>query len=296
VESQIVNRAARLSDVRLEGRVRRRVRRVAPACAVLIALAAVAVPRAQAPDDRTKAYDEALDLYVRDGLVYYRALKATRGRFDGYVNSLASASIDSAGQPEQEAFWLNAYNAFVLQTVLDHYPIAGRSREYPVKSIRQVPGAFERLPHRAAGRTVTLDQIEQTILPSFHDPRLFLALGRGAVGSSRLRSEAYVGHELERQLSEQANECLSHAQCVSVDIGGNRLRASSIFSWREQDFDAAYAGKAPAAFQARSAGERAVIGFVEPHLLTTERDFLAQNQFKMEYIPFDWTLNDLTGR
>ena len=256
----------------------------------------VAVPKAQVPDERLKAYDDVLDTYVRDGMVYYRALKSTRGRFDGYVNALAGASIDSASQAAQEAFWLNAYNAFVLQTVLDHYPIAGRSRDYPAKSVRQIPGAFERLTHRAAGRTVTLDQIEQTILPTFHDPRLFLALGRGAVGSSRLRSEAYAAAKLESQLTEQAGECLNHSQCVSVDIDGNRLRASSIFSWREQDFDAAYADKAPDGFRTRSAGERAVIGFVAPHLLATEREFLEKNEFKMEYIPFDWTLNDLTGR
>ena len=42
------------------------------------------------------------------------------------------------------AFWLNAYNALVLKTVVDHYPIPGASAGYPAKSIRQIPGAFER--------------------------------------------------------------------------------------------------------------------------------------------------------
>jgi hypothetical protein len=266
--------------------------------ALLIAIGVVAIPSArQMPtDSRAKAYDDALDLYVRDGMVYYRQLKGARVPFDSYVSSLATASIESASRENQIAFWINAYNAFVLQTVIDHYPIVGRSKEYPAKSIRQIPGAFERLPHRAAGRTITLDEIEQTVLPSFHDPRVFLALGRGAMGSSRLRSEAYTGAELERQLSEQASECLNHAQCVSVDIAEDRLRVSAIFSWREQDFVAAFAGRAPAAFAARSPIERAALAFVNPRLLTTERDFLAKNDFKMEYIPFDWSLNDLTGR
>ncbi len=43
---------------------------------------------------RRKSYDELLDLNVRDGLVYYRALKADRGRLDAYVSSLATASLD----------------------------------------------------------------------------------------------------------------------------------------------------------------------------------------------------------
>jgi hypothetical protein len=264
---------------------------------MLVVCGALALPRAQAPvDARVKAYDDVLDLYVRDGLVYYRALKGSRARFDEYVNSLAHVSLDGASREEQMAFWINAYNAFVLQTVINNYPVVARSREYPARSLRQVPGAFERLPHQAAGRMVTLDQIEQTILASFHDPRVFLALGRGAAGSSRLRSEAYTAGELERQLSEQAGDCLNHAQCVSVDIPGRKLRVSAIFSWREQDFAAAFGDKAPATYASRSPLERAVIAFVAPRLVSTERDYLAKNDFTMEYIPFDWTLNDLTGR
>ena len=274
---------------------------------VLTFCAMGAAPRAQdgAPgiDAHRQTLDEILDLYVRDGFVYYRALKVERGRLDGYVSGLATAApggnvgnVDSAPRDEQIAFWLNAYNAIVLQTVIDHYPIAGKSREYPARSIRQIPGAFERLPHRVAGKMVTLDQIEQTILPAFHDARVFLALGRGAAGSGRLRSEAYTASRLEQQLAGDASECLNHEQCVDVDREANAVKVSAIFSWREKDFVAAYADKAAAVFSTRSPIERAVLAFVDPRLLTTEREFLAKNTFKVEYIPFDWDLNDLTGR
>ncbi|MBI4484563.1 MAG: hypothetical protein HY655_00990, partial [Acidobacteria bacterium] len=42
--------------------------------------------------------------------------------------------------------------------------------------------------------------------------------------------------------------------------------------------------------------ERALLAFVQPKLLTTEKEFLEKNQFQVTYTPFDWTLNDLTGR
>src|SRR5947207_3184841 len=158
---------------------------------------------------RRKTFDEFLDLYVRDGYVYYRALRSERSRFDMYVNSLADVEVGSLPRDDQLAFWLNAYNALVLRTVIDHYPIQGRSPDYPPKSIRQIPGAFERLTHRVAGRTLTLDQIEQTILPEFHDPRVYFALGRGAIGGGRLRSEPFAGAKLETQLTETANECIA---------------------------------------------------------------------------------------
>jgi hypothetical protein len=258
-----------------------------------------AEPRAQENSDeaaRRRNLDQVLDLYVRDGLVYYRALKGDRRRLDAYTAAIASTPIASAPRDEQVAFWLNAYDALVLRTVVDHYPISQRSHEYPIHSIRQIPGAFESLRHQVAGRSLTLDQIEQTVLAGFGDPRVFLALGRGALGSGRLRSEAFAPETLEKQLAEAAAECTSHGQCVTVDRLQNRVLISSIFSWRSKEFSDVYSQKAPPAFSTRSPIERAALAFIQPKLTTTEKDFLAGNEFKVEFSKFDWSLNDLTGR
>src|SRR5574338_792821 len=66
--------------------------------------------------------DQILDVNVRDGLVYYRALKSDRSRLDRYVASLDVPAQTYAGwaREKQIAFWLDAYNAFVLETVIDH--------------------------------------------------------------------------------------------------------------------------------------------------------------------------------
>ena len=257
---------------------------------------ALAISAVAAQDNPARLLDESLDLYVRDGLVYYRALKSDRSRLDRYVNGISSADVAGRPRDEQIAFWINAYNAIALKTVIDNYPIVLRSKEYPARSIRQVPGAFERNPHRVGGKNVTLDQIEQTILADFGDPRVFLALGRGAIGSGRLRSEAFSASALERQLTEVANECATRSQCVDINKQANEVRVSSIFSWRQKEFSAVYADKADKLFASRSPIERAVMALVSPRLLTTEREFLEPNQFKVVYIPFDWSLNDLTGR
>ena len=271
-------------------------------CAVLILALALATGASEPAQEnaadaaRRKVLDEILDTYVRDGFVYYRSLKIERSRLDGYLNQLASSNIDSLSRDEQLAFWLNAYNALVLRTVIDHYPVQGRSAVYPARSIRQVPGAFERLPHRVAGRSLTLDQIEQTVLPAFHDPRVYFALGRGAIGSGRLRSEAFAGSRLEAQLAEVANECASRPECVQVDRANDKVLASAIFSWHDKEFADKFADAARQAFAGRSAIERAILALVEPKLLTIEREHLAKNTFELVYKPFDWSLNDLTGR
>jgi Protein of unknown function, DUF547 len=260
------------------------------------ALSVIASPRAQESDPKLTGIDFILDTYVRDGEVYYRALKSDRARLDTYVASLSAAPVAQQPRDTQLAFWLNAYNALVLRTVIDHYPIQGRSADYPAKSIRQIPGAFERLTHRVAGKTLTLDQIEQTVLSEFHDPRVYFALGRGAVGGGRLRSEPFVGAKLEAQLADTANECITRAQCVHIGRDTNKVEANAIFSWREKEFAAAYAAGAVGTFERRSPIERAVLAFVQPKLLATETEFLAKNTFQVVYKPFDWTLNDLTGR
>jgi uncharacterized protein DUF547 len=264
--------------------------------ACLLFVSTTSAQESAAEGGRRKALDQLLDLYVRNGDVYYRALKSDRSKLDSFVSQQSTAAVDKMSREEQMAFWLNAYNALVLKTVIDHYPIAGRSADYPAKSIRQIPGAFERLQHRVAGRTVTLDQIEQTILSGFNDPRVFLALGRGAEGSARLRSEAFVPARIEEQLAESVSECPTRAQCFRIDRENGKVYVSSIYSWREKEFAAAYADKAPAAFASRSPIERAIVALIQPKLLPSEREFLQKNSFQVVYDPFDWSLNDLTGR
>src|SRR4029453_2992166 len=197
--------------------------------------------RAQAAataDALHRPFDQILDLNVRDGLVYYRALRSDRGRLDRYAASLNVAPdvYESWPREQKMAFVLKCYNAFVLQTVIDHYPIRGSSKSYPANSVRQIPGAFEQAKHRVAGRSLTLDDIEKTVLPEFKEPRLYLALGRGAVGSGRLRSEAYVGDRLKQQLDDLQQEFVSEQSMIKIDRGANVVSVTGIVSWRSAEF------------------------------------------------------------
>ena len=242
--------------------------------------------------------DALLDLYVRDGLVYYRALAGDRRKLDAYIAALdGPAARDIANRPkdEQIAFWLNAYNATVLRSVIDNYPINGHAASYPSNSLRQVPGVFEKAIHHIAGRSLTLDQIETTVIAGFHDPRLYLALGRGAVGSPRLRSEAYTADTLGAALSSVASEFATGGTQLDISEATGTISLTAVLSWRQADFVAAYADGADARYKQRSPLERALMAFITPNLLPHEREFVEQNTFKVQFSPFDWRLNDLTG-
>ena len=270
---------------------------------VLVLLFAFATLSAQDPappavDPLHRPFEEILDVYVRDGLVYYRALKSERGRFDRYVQSLAETSADTVKgwtPARQLAFWINAYNAYVLRTVIDHYPIRGKAPEYPANSIRQIPGAFERTTHRAGGRTFTLDALERDVIAGYGDPRALFALSRGAMGGGRLKSEAFTSERLDTQLTTMTSELVTRRVLVFVDAQNGRLSVNPIFSWREAAF-VKMADQAPAVYAERSALERAVLALIDPLLVPNESEFLKKNTFRMVFHDFDWTLNDLTGR
>jgi len=269
----------------------------------LASLAGSAITRAQlySPPPDLEAihvpYDGVLDTNVRDGLVYYRALQQDRSRLTRYLGLLAgttAAEVEKWNREGQIAFWINAYNAFVLDTVARNYPIRGASKQYPANSIRQIPGAFETAKHSAGGRSLTLDQIETTVLAGYNDPRIFIALGRGAIGSGRLRSEAYSGPRLEQQLAQLTQQFATSPQYVRIDPLTEKVRVSPILSWRGPSFIATYAPKS-IDLPKRTPIEQAVIGFVRPYLLPAEEDFLKKNTWQLDYLDFDWRLNDLTG-
>jgi len=264
-------------------------------CSVPLAGAIQQPPSTVEPFHRP--FDQLLDLNVRDGFVYYRALHGDRGRLDRYAASLnvAAATYDRWTREQKMAFWVNAYNAFVLQTVIDRYPIRGRSANYPPNSIRQIPGAFDQTKHRAAGKSLTLDDIEKTVLPQFKEPRLYLALGRGAAGSGRLRSEAYTADRILQQLGDLQSEFVSEQTMLKIDRAAGEMSVTPIVSWHEAEFVAAYDPGATGTFAARSPIERALVAFIAPRLLPLEKDFVQKNAFKLTYHPFDWRLNDLTG-
>jgi hypothetical protein len=266
--------------------------------AVTPALAQGAAPPALIPGLH-RPLDELLDLYVRDGFVYYNALKSDRGKLDQYIRALDSpAGVAQANGTREEklAFWINAYNALVLQSVVNNFPIRGRAKEYPPTSIRQIPGAFERQTFRAGGQTVTLDGIEKDILAPLGDARAFLALGRGSVGGGRLRSEAYDPKRIDAQLEQVAAESLARREIVRFDLLNNQITVTPVLSWRQPEFVASFAKKAADVFNQRSPIERAVLGLIRPYLKPSEVVDLEKNTFRITFHEFDWRLNDLSNR
>ena len=249
------------------------------------------------PADRHAPLDRILDTYVRDGYVYYNALKAGRNALDQYVTSLdvAPELLARMTESDRRAFWLNAYNAVVLRTVINGYPINGKAASYPAKSVGQLPGAFDKVRHRVAGQVLTLNEIEN-LIAAFGDARLLLALGRGTIGSARLRSEVYRGTRLDEQLTDAVKGFVRGARNFKLDRDTGALKVTPLLSWRGPNFVASFAAASGAEMWAnRTPLERAIVAMAYPHLFPSEKAVLALNTFQMSFGEYDWRLNDLTG-
>ena len=249
---------------------------------------------AQSQADRV--FDQILDQYVRDGMVYYAALRLERGALDRYVEAMVErpAGFDAWSESRRLAYWINGYNALVLRTVIDHYPIRGTSSEFPDDSVMQIPGVFSGREHQIAGRRLTLQAIENDVIAAFGDPRAHLALGRGAAGSPRLRSETFTEGRLEAQLRAVVADFATTPHHLTLDRADDEVVVSAVVGWRADQF-AALGGAAVDAGAGRSPIERALVALVAPELFQSEREFLARNTFRLRYRDFDWRLNDLTG-
>lgn len=261
-------------------------------CAADLRAQTLASPREPAGTFDYSSYAEVLRSFVSEaGLVDYAALAQRREPLDRFVSQLAAVDprqLEQSPKPAQLAFWINAYNALTLRVVLDHYPIrAGffRSLLYPANSIRQIPGVWDEIRFTVAGRERTLDEIEHQILRRrFHEPRIHFALVCAALGCPPLRREPYEERRLEEQLDDQVRRFLTDPRKFQWDEERRMLRISPIFRWFEEDFS----GACPEG----GGGRSAVLCFLQRYLPASQRRLLSSSSLRIEYLDYDWSLND----
>ncbi|MBI5248739.1 MAG: DUF547 domain-containing protein [Desulfomonile tiedjei] len=243
-------------------------------------------------------YAAALKSYLDDkGMVDYKGLKSNRKPLDDFISSLSSLDpkiYEGWNDKEKIAFWINAYNALTLKAIIDHYPIEAsllKSLVYPKNSIRQIPGVWDKLTFAVMGRDMTLDGIEhETLRAKFNEPRIHMALVCAAMGCPPLRNEPYITAKLDAQLDDQAAKFLRDPEKFRIDRSNDKVYLSSIFDWFGQDFVKTYGTDKE--FKGFSEKERAVLSFVSSYLESADKAYLLKGGFSIEYLKYDWSLNE----
>ncbi|MCI0697837.1 DUF547 domain-containing protein [candidate division KSB1 bacterium] len=207
--------------------------------------------------------------HVRPGLVEYATIKKNPDELKALVVALANFDLKALGGGHAEkAFWINAYNLLVIHTVVTHYPI---------KSPMDVPGFFDRAQHRVAGDSLTLNEIENNKLrEKYGDARIHFALVCAAKGCPELINQAYFAKDLGERLNIQTRAALNNFKHVRVSLATKQVLVSEIFKWYETDF---------------TSKGKTVIDYINQY-----RSEKFPADFSIGYIPYDWTLNDLSSQ
>lgn len=259
------------------------------AALAIVALAAGAQatePAACADIDHTHAaWTKLLQTYAApqshgERLDYARWQREGQAELDAYLRSLAAvcpATYAGWSPPQQIAFWLNAYNAYTVRLVLDHYPITS------IRQIGLLPfAAFRRrfIPiHVLGDRDLSLDAIEHDVLrKGFHEPRIHFALVCAAVSCPKIGTEAYRAADLDAQLTARGRAFLADGTKNHYVASLKTLYLSPIFDWYRADFEAA-------------AGS--LVAFVAPYLPEPEATAVREPGVKIVFLPYEWALNGL---
>ena len=256
----------------------------------LLWAAGVAPSFAASFDHEHPEFAQILKQHVRDGRVDYAALKQDRAPLDQYVQNVGAvdgATLSSFSRDQQLAYWINAYNAFILTTIIDNHPIRGRTLvglAFPSNSIWQISGAFKGARFTAGGRKLSLDDLEHKIIrPTFKEPRVHMALVCAALGCPVLRSDPYRAAALDEQLSVQSRRYLSDSvHGARLDPNKRVLYVSAIFKWFDEDFAALGNGDS----------RRGILEFVARHGDAARAAALREGKWQLKYLDYDWQLNE----
>ena len=266
---------------------------------VLMALVLAGATGAAEPEGIDyEPYTEVLERHVdAKGLVDYRALKADRGPLDRVVQALGTldrGTYKALSDDKKIALLINAYNAFALKLIIDNYPIESsflKSFVYPENSIRQIDGAFDEKTFELMGQPVTLDDIEHGMLrEEFGEPRIHMAVNCASTSCPPLRAEPYRGAELDEQLADQSRRFLSEPRNFRIDRDAGTVYLSSIFEWFGEDFVGRH--EPSEGFEGKSEKVRSVLSFVSGYLDDQAAAYLRRGNYDVEYIDYDWSLNE----
>lgn len=243
-------------------------------------LAAWASP-ALAFDHSHKLWDASLKQYVENGYVHYGVWKRNKADLQRYLAELQAVNIMEAEKwsPVQRyAFWINAYNALVVSTILDHYPFKLGSK---IVSIR---GMHDDKHMAIAGQEVSLDDIRDHILRktetrqfllsdvmgrdtqmgSGANLRVLLSICNGTITAAPLRSEAYVADRLDKQLDDQVRRVINSKDYLEVVVGQKTMKTGYVFKEFKDDFRAYSAY--PALFGKSPTKDRGLLRFIFHYL------------------------------
>lgn len=241
------------------------------------------------------ALDSFLKRHVDEqGRINYSAAAKDRADLDQYLDLIKKAdiiAIQAGPKPESLAFWLNVYHAGLIALVLENYPMIS-SENIPSFWERQFLDVGLKLP--GSKLRYSLSQIRNEKLSKSSDEKVHLVLATASVSGPLFPRDVFTGPRAIGQLFKRTRAEVSRPDIVNIDLAAKRVVLAAFFKWYSPDFMKNF--NRPKRLAKLSQPDTAVINFLIRYSKNIdEMRFLKSGQFKIEYAPYNWALNDRTA-
>jgi chemotaxis protein histidine kinase CheA len=177
-----------------------------------------------------KAFDDLLRKYVSStGKVNYSGFKKDQAKLKGYLKELEGQAVESGWSKNKKlAYWINAYNAYTIDLIVNNYP---------VKSITDLEGGkpWDKKFINLNGKTLSLNNIENDIIrPTFKDARIHFAVNCAAKSCPPLLNKAWTADNLQSELEKRTKAFINDSSYNTISTGSATI--SKIFEWYAVDF------------------------------------------------------------
>ena len=184
-------------------------------------------------------YDSLVKKYVSLAGVNYKKWKADAAdmkQLGDVMEAIGQEVLTGKSREERLAFYLNAYNAHILQRILQDYPtdgpggggLFGRNRFFKAKILG------------VAGQITSFDLLENEIIrPQFEEPRIHFALNCASASCPPLHPQAFRAATLDATLTALTKAFVTSNPEGVKNVGWKKVSVSKIFDWYGDDFEAA---------------------------------------------------------
>ena len=210
-----------------------------------------------------KDSEDFLFKYVSGGQINYGLVKRNIKEIQALYDQIGAANLSGKSDEVKQAFYINAYNLGVIYQVI---------KNYPIQSVMDKEGFFDKEKIRVAGEELTLNDLEKKkLLATYKDPRFHFVLVCAAKSCPPLFNHAYMPGKLNTMLNERTRAALNDPGFIRVSKERKTVRVSRIFEWYKNDF---------------TAGGKSVVKYINQY-----RHQPIPEEFATSYYKYDWTLN-----
>jgi len=210
---------------------------------------------------------------------------------ESYLAAVSTFSPDNAphrfpDRNDELAYWMYGYNAYVIRSVLDRWPINSVTDvKAPLEAVTGL-GFFYQLRFSFGGEFFSLLGVETNkIRKQFKDPRIHFVLNCASESCPVARPGLPVGDDLEQLLELAAGDFINSPQNVTVDHDSNVVYLSRIFKWYKSDFvDDVRLGGKPV--------ENGLLSYVSQYAAgDLSNDIAEARHYDIVFRDYNWDLN-----